>query len=260
LKISAQHRRLIEVVLSLKSEMLYKTVREAKFRTRFEAAIVAVQRQGARLFSRIGDIVLEPGDVLILDAGPTFVKRFQDDPNFLIVSEIARSEPPRFEMFYLALVVVTAMVVFAATLVTPYSLDLVLFTVAALGILLATGVTTRFRMYRAIDWSIIITIAAAFGLATALTNTKVAGIIGINIANAVIAAGLGQIGILAVIMVLTEVLGALITSKAAGLVMFPIAAAAAATLHIPHNKILIALMLGASDYTTPQGHQTNVRA
>jgi len=63
---------------------------------------------------------------------------------------------------------------------------------------------------------------------------------------------------LVVVMILTEILAALITSKAAGLVMFPIAAAAGAKLGIPHSKILIALMMGASDYTTPQGHQINL--
>jgi len=86
----------------------------------------------------------------------------------------------------------------------------------------------------------------------------VAGIIGVNLANWVIGAGGGEIGVLVVIMILTEILGALITSKAAGLVVFPIGAAAGAKLHIPHNRILIALMLGASDYTTPQGHQINL--
>jgi len=258
LKVPAQHRRLIEVVLSLKSDMLFKTVREARFRTRFEAAIVAVQRQGARLFSRIGDVVLEPGDVLILDAGPNFVARFRDDENFLIVSEIQRSEPPRFDLFALALFTVTCMVVFAATLVQPYNLDLIVFTVAALGIMLAAGVTTRARMYRAIDWSIIITIAASFGLATALVNSTVAGVIGLHLTNGLISIGAGQIGVLAVLMIFTEILAAFITSKAAALVVFPIAAAASSAVGIPHKQVLIAIMLGASDYTTPQGHQINL--
>ena len=255
LHVPQQYRRLLEVVVSLQSDLIGKTVRESRFRTRFEAVIVAIQRHGTRLFARIGDVVLEPGDVLIIDAGPQFIKRYGEDPNFLVISEIVRSEPPRFDRFYFALFICTAMVAMAAAFnQAPYSLDLVLFTLWALGILLAFGVTTRQRVYRAIEWHLLITIAAAFGLATALQNTGVAGIIGSAITDAIVHAGGGELAVLAVIMILTEVIAALITAKAGALLMFPIAAAAAKKLNINPDRVLIALMMGASDYTTPQGY------
>ena len=272
LKIPTQYRRLVEIVLAPNSEYIGRTVREARFRTRFEAVVVAVQRQGSRLLSRVGDIVLEAGDVLICDTGANFLKLYGDDPNFLVVSEIARSEPPRHDRFFFAVIVCVAMVVLAAVFAqvtvptnnpsiaptTQSTIDLVVFTAWALGLMLAFGVTTRARVYRAIDWSIVITIAAALALAVALTNTGVAAVIGNAITQGVIKAGWGEIGVLAIIMVLTEIIAALITAKAGAAVMFPIAFFAAGAAHINPDKVLIALMLGASDYTTPQGHQVNL--
>ena len=168
LKFAPQSRRLIEVVVSLQSDLLFKTVRESRFRTRFNAAIVAVQRHGQRVLSKIGDIELEPGDVLIIDAGPEFVKRFRSDPNFLVVSEVEASAPPRMDRFYIAALTSLGMVVGTAA----SGMEILFFALFACGIMLATGVLTRERAHKAVDWKIIITVAAAFGLSTAMTNTK----------------------------------------------------------------------------------------
>ena len=65
------------------------------------AAVIAIHRRGKRVLSKIGDIVIEPGDVLVLDAGPDFTKMFRDDVNFIMVSEIEDSAPPRFKHFFM---------------------------------------------------------------------------------------------------------------------------------------------------------------
>jgi di/tricarboxylate transporter len=51
-------RRLVQVVLSRESSLIGKTVRETRFRSRFDAAIVAIHREGARQRQKIGDIQL----------------------------------------------------------------------------------------------------------------------------------------------------------------------------------------------------------
>lgn len=49
-------RRLVQVVIARTSELIGKTVRESKFRTRFDAAIIALHREGNRQRRKIGDI------------------------------------------------------------------------------------------------------------------------------------------------------------------------------------------------------------
>jgi Na+/H+ antiporter NhaD/arsenite permease-like protein len=158
------------------------------------------------------------------------------------------------DRFYIAAITSLAMVICTAAT----GMDLLLFALFACGIMLATGVLTRERAHKAIDWKIIITVAAAFGLSTAMTNTKVADIIGRAITDLAIKTNTGELGVLAVVMIFTEILCALITAKAGALLMFPIGASAAYRLGIDPTRMIIALMLGSSDYTTPQGHQTNL--
>ena len=86
----------------------------------------------------------------------------------------------------------------------------------------------------------------------------VGDIIGRAITDLALQTNTGELGVLAVVMIFTEILCALITAKAGALLMFPIAASAAARLNIDPTRMIIALMLGSSDYTTPQGHQTNL--
>jgi di/tricarboxylate transporter len=255
LNIEMHKRALVEVVLSMNSSLLYKTVRESQFRTRFQAAIMSVQRRGNRLFSHIGDLVLEPGDVLILDAGSDFIKRNANkSEDFLIISEVKSSSPPRFDRFWFALIVSIAMVVVAATT----GVDLVLPTLIAAALMVIFKVITPQKALAAVDWRIYITIASAYGLSSALTNTRVGVVIGTAITDFAVRNNFGELGVLAVIMIFTEILCALITAKAGAVLMFPIAASAAARLKIDPTRMLIALMLGSSDYTTPQGHQTNL--
>ena len=121
-----------------------------------------------RQLSKIGDIELEPGDVLIIDAGPDFTKRFKSDPNFLVISEVEASAPPRMDRFYIAAITSLGMVICTAAT----GIDLLMFALFACGIMLALGVLTRERAHKSIDWKIIITVASAFGLSTAMTNTK----------------------------------------------------------------------------------------
>lgn len=58
LKSHVLDRRLVQVVLARTSDLLGKTVRETRFRSRFDAAIIALHREGHRIRQKIGDITL----------------------------------------------------------------------------------------------------------------------------------------------------------------------------------------------------------
>ena len=59
----------------------------------YDAVIIAVQRSGGRIQAKIGDIVLQAGDVLLLDTGSSFLRAYKGDPAFALVSEIENSAP-----------------------------------------------------------------------------------------------------------------------------------------------------------------------
>ncbi len=57
------------------SPLIGRSVRELQFRDRFNAAVVAVARSGERIRAKPGDIVLQRGDILLLDTGAAFAQQ-----------------------------------------------------------------------------------------------------------------------------------------------------------------------------------------
>ena len=68
-----QKRCLIEAAMSERCRNVGSTIRAGRFRSNYDAVVLAVARQGERVEGRIGDISLRSGDTLLLEARPSFV-------------------------------------------------------------------------------------------------------------------------------------------------------------------------------------------
>src|SRR5699024_653401 len=80
--------KLVDAVVSEDSALLSKSIKHSQFRSRFDAGIVAVHRHNERIHSKVGDIVLKPGDSLLLLAGPDFAEKVQHVNDFFVVSSL----------------------------------------------------------------------------------------------------------------------------------------------------------------------------
>ena len=256
LKADKTTRRLVEVVISLRSEMIGKTVRETRFRTRFDAAIVAVHRHGARVVEKVGKIELRAGDVLLLDTGPGFILKFRNDDNFLLVSELENSSPPRFDKFYVAF----ACIVLMMALHMGADIDLTVCAIVAAAGMVALGCLTPERARKAVKWDVIVTIACAFGLSNAMENSGVAEEFATVLVDLADSTNTGEVGILCAIYLATFLMSLVIANNAAALLMYPIAIGAATQQPgVSPTRALYALMFAASSsFASPFGYQTNL--
>ena len=75
---------MIEVVISATCPLVGHSIRDAKFRTHYDAFFIAATHNGERLEGRIGDIGLHAGDTLLLEARPSFVQQQQHIRDFLL--------------------------------------------------------------------------------------------------------------------------------------------------------------------------------
>src|SRR5699024_6082601 len=80
--------KLVNAVVSAESALLSKSIKHTRFRSRFDAGVVAVHRHNERIRSKIGDIVLKPGDSLLLLAGPDFAEKARHSNDFFVVSSL----------------------------------------------------------------------------------------------------------------------------------------------------------------------------
>jgi uncharacterized protein with PhoU and TrkA domain len=165
-------RRLVEAVVARRGPLVGKTVKEVRFRTRFGAAVIAVHRDGNRIHDHPGKIKLQAGDVLLLEAGPTFIKRRVDnDRSFALLAEVENSAPPRLSLLIPALAITAVMlIVFTAGVASLLICGLV-----ASIIMVMFGIMSEQEARDAVNWDVYIMIAAAFGIGTAMVHSGVAG-------------------------------------------------------------------------------------
>jgi di/tricarboxylate transporter len=246
-------RRLIEAVVSGRCPLVGKTIREGRFRSIYNAAVLAVARDGQRIPGKIGDIELQTGDTLLLEAHTGFVAQQKNSNHFYLVSHVENSAPLRHDRAWVALVTLLAMVAIAALGDGKYMLPAAL---AAAVIMVVAKCCTGAEARESIDLSVLITIAASLGIGKALETSGAAdaiaqSLIGVAGTNAWV-----QLGI---VYFLTLVLTELITNNTAAVLMLPLTMSTVAQLGVSYKPFVIAVMVAAScGFATPFGYQTNL--
>ncbi|MBN2801266.1 MAG: SLC13 family permease [Deltaproteobacteria bacterium] len=245
-------RLLFEAVVSSTCSVVGRTIREGRFRTYYNAAVIAVARNGERLPGKIGDIRLRAGDTLLVEAHPSFAVRMTDSREFFLVSRIEDFEPPRHDRAWIALPVLVAMVTVAAM----GWMSMLLAAIVAAAALMLTGAIDGAQARRAIDWQVLLVIVAAFGMGRALQITGAAEIMANSLIGAV---GEHPLAVLAVLYGVTSLFTELITNNGAAVLVFPIAVAAAQRMGVDPLPFVMAIMMAASaSFATPIGYQTNM--
>ncbi|MHB1158198.1 MAG: SLC13 family permease [Phycisphaerales bacterium] len=249
---SRSQRGLFEAVVSDQCPLVRRTIREGRFRTVYNAAVIAVSRSGQRIVKKIGDIVLQPGDTLLVEAGPDWLERHRNDRDFYLVSAVDGYTPPRHDRAWVALVILLAMVAFAATGIV----SMLQAAMVAGGLMLLTRCLSGSAARRSVDGSVLLVIAAAFGIGQAMEVSGAAS----NIAHGLI--GLGGHNpyvMLALVYGVTMIFTAFMTNNAAAVLLFAIAGSAATQIGVSPTPFYVAVMMAASnDFATPIGYQTNL--
>ena len=252
LEVKNHQRCLVEVVLGAEFTGLGETIRDSRFRTKFNAVVLSVSRAGKRVTGKLGDITLHIGDTLLLEASEQFVEHYRFRRDFLLVSALNDSTPPDFQKAPRALVILALMVLLSAT----GMMSILEAAFLAAGAMIVCGCVTVNRARRSLDLPVLIVIAASFALGAAMSETGAAqwvadGVLGVGVLTPWVA--------LAVIYLMTAVFTEFITNNAAAVLMFPIALAVSEQLGVNFLPFAIAIMFAASaSFITPFGYQTNL--
>jgi di/tricarboxylate transporter len=244
--------RYFEAVIGADSPLVGSTLRDADFRSRYQAAVLAIHRAGQRVDAKLGQVELRVGDTLLLVADGGFLERWRDRGDFLLVSGTKTTPPPANKHAWLVGAVTLGIVLGA-------SLDLIPILNASLlaaFVLVGLKVLTPGEARSAVDLDVILVIASAFGVAAAVDKSGLAAIVAGGMVNAF--DGLGDRGILLGVVLATVILTGVVNNNASALLMFPIAVAAASSTAIQGRGFAIAVAVASSvDFLTPIGYQTN---
>eukprot|EP00913_Durusdinium_trenchii_P023349 g21927.t1 len=245
-------RCLVEAVVSNSCPYLHTTIRDAHFRSHYNAAVIAVARDGRRIRKKIGDIRLMPGDTLLLEATPGFLELQRNSRDFFLVSRVENSTPPRHERAWIARTILLAMVVVVAA----GTLSMLKAAMAAAGLMIVTRCCRGSEAKRSIDLGVLLTIGAGLGIGKSLEVSGAATILAEYLIHAI---GQRPLLTLGVIYLVTMVLTNIITAKAAAVLLFPIAVAAAHSLNADIMPFTMGVVVAAAaSFATPIGYQTNL--
>ncbi|MGE4090163.1 MAG: SLC13 family permease [Candidatus Binatia bacterium] len=245
-------RCLIEAVVSNSCPLVAMTIREGRFRTIYDAAVIALARNGERIRKKLGDVILQAGDTLLLEAEPEFAARHRNSRDFFLVSRVDDSTLARHDRAGLAVTILGGMTVITAL----GWISLLNAAMLAAGLMLLTGCCSPAVARRSIDWQVLIVIGASLGIGRAMEVSGAAQMI----------AGLvlGPVGdnpwlALAAVYVLTMLFTEMMSNNAAVVLAFPIALATAHSLNVNYVPFVMIIMVAAScGFATPIGYQTNL--
>ena len=247
-----KERRLVEAVVSDQCQFVGQRIRDGHFRTLYGAAVLAVCRGGERVAGNLGQVRLQPSDVLLLEARPPFIERHRQSRDFLLISQLNGAARPVHEKAWLAWSILLGVVGLATFGVMS------MMNAAMLGALLVlvTGCCTVGAAKRGLDTQVLLTIAASFGLGAALESSGAAGTLAgmaLNLADG--NPWLLLLGTYVLVALLTE----LVTNNAAAVIVFPVVMASAESLGVSPMPYVVAVMFAASaSFLTPIGYQTNL--
>lgn len=242
-----------ECVVSPGSPLIRHNVRDSNFRGKYEAVIIAIHRHGERIKKKIGDIVLQPGDTLLVLAGKDFRQKWYHSKDFYLIAGAENLPSKPQWRGYVSLSVLFAIIVLTVLNVLP------LLAAAGLGVmaLFLTRTITPGEVRNMGDWRVLVIIAMSLGIAIAIKKSGLATIIAEMIVE--YGSAFGAFGVLVSIYALTSIYTTIITNNAAAALLFPIAMSSAAAVQgEPHAFAITVMIAAAASFATPISYQTNL--
>lgn len=244
---------LTEVIVSNRAQIIGQTIKDLGFRALFDAAVVAIRRDGEQLSGKLGEIKLQAGDFLLLATGADFHSRHNLAKNFFVVSEQKVSRPLAIKQEWITVGGFLTVVGLAATNIVPLAIGLLFFA----AVLVAVKVTSNAEVKRNLPLNLIIVIVGALSLATALERSGV-----IQLTTELMLPVLSESNwfvALVVVYVATLLLTEFVTNNAAAALMFPFAYGVVQALGAPLMPFALAVAFAASaSFISPYGYQTNL--
>lgn len=267
-----EHLHTVEVVIGSRFPGINKTLKEFDFRRHYGAEVREIKRNGKLISSGVGHEPMCEGDTLVLAADDSFVSTWGDSRVFLMIANGKDTEPKAscrkrtISLFLLVVMIVGATIgelPFFRELFPALKLDMFFFAAFTAVAMAWMKIYPAHKYTKYISWDILITIACAFAISKAMTNSGMADLIAKSIIDLSYYFGpeskVGPYVLLGMLYLICNIITALITNNAAAALGFPLALSIANQLGVDPMPFFIAICISASaDFSTPIGYQTNL--
>ncbi len=251
-ELESEHVGLVEVVLSPRSTLAGKTLRQIHFRDKYGLSVLAIWREGRAYRSDLRDMALRFGDALLLYGPRERLRMLGAEPDFLVLTEAAQ-EAPRLNKAPIAVLIMAAVL-------TPVILDVLPIAIAAVAgivLMILTRCLTMEEAYQAIEWKAVFLIAGMLPLGIAMQQTGAASFLAEGMVGLV--GGLGSLAVMGGLFLLAALASQVMPNPAVAVLLAPIAFNTATDLGISPYPLMMAVAVSASAaFLSPVGHSANI--
>ena len=245
-----------ELMLAPESKLIGKRLGEVEFRSRYHVAVLAMRHRGESLTTDLDNQTLDFGDTLLVAGDWADIGKLWDDrENFALLTLPAEYQErlPARQRAPLAISILIAMVAVMAFGLIPNSAAALLGALA----MIAGGCVRLDAVYRIISWKTVVLIAGMLPLATALTKTGATELMAQELVAAL--GALGPTAMLAVVFLVTALVGLFVSNSATAVLIGPVAIEAAQTLHVsPYAFAMTVSIACCAAYVTPVSSPVNM--
>jgi di/tricarboxylate transporter len=251
-ELESEHVGLVEAVLSPRTTLAGKTLRQIHFREKYGLSVLAIWREGRAYRSDLRDMALRFGDALLLYGPRERLRVLGLEPDFLVLTEAAQ-EAPRSSKAPVAVLIMAAVL-------TPVIFDwlpIAISAVAGVVLMILTRCLTMEEAYRAIELKAVFLIAGMLPLGIAMEQTGAARFLADGMVGLV--GPWGPLAVTAGLFILAALASQVMPNPAVAVLLAPIALNTASDLGISPYPLMMAVAVSASAaFLSPVGHSANI--
>lgn len=245
------HRKLYEMMVPFGSPLAGKSLRKINFRASYGASVLAVRHREATKWSKLGDITMVEGDLLVVLADEAVVNNLVDQ-KLLFTLSAHKSHALNLRKAIPALLIAAGVIGAAAFNLT----SILISAMVGCLLLITTRVLKPQSAYEAIEWKVIFMMAGVLSMGTAIEKTG-----GANLIAGFIESGFGAYDpryALSLVFLVSFLSTNVLSSKATAALMAPIVINLAQAMEVSERPFLVAVMFACSlTFITPVSYPTH---
>ena len=250
-ELSSALEGIAEVLILSNSRLIGTTLKDLRFRQRYNLTVLAIRRGEELIRDRLGKIPLRFGDLLLVQGAKQSLLGLQTTRELLVIEQ-KEPETIRRDKAWIALVIIFGVIIIAAFDWLPILVS------ALIGVVLMiiTGCLKPGELYGAVRWDVIFLLAGLIPLGTAMENSGATKWLADNLL--VVGGNLNGYWIVVFFFVITSLLTEILSNNASVVLLIPIATEVAKSLGLNPVAMMFAVTFAASNsFMTPIGYQTN---
>ena len=240
-----------EVLILSNSDLLGSTLKEFRFRQRYNLTVLAIRRGQEFVRERLGKVPLRFGDLLLVQGPKQSFVGLQTSRD-LLVFEQRDMETLRREKAGIAVAIGVGVVLVAAFNLLPILVS----ALAGVVLMVLTGCLKPGELYGAVRWDIIFLLAGLIPLGIAMENSGTTKWLAENLVT--LGSSFSPYLMLTFFFLITALLTEILSNNASVVLLLPVAVQVAQTLDLNPFAFMFAVTFAASNsFMTPIGYQTN---